>query len=894
MDSRWEKIEEALCYAAEVPLTDRSSWLDQFCQGDEHLRAEIESLLNSELAAKDFLEYSVAPYAGMLLDEEFAQTPSLKVGPYRVLREIGRGGMGVVYVAEREDEFRQRVAIKLLKRGLDTEDILRRFRNERQILASLNHPNIAKIFDGGMTDDGLPYFVMEYIDGSTLLQHCESRALSNQERLRLFRRVCAAVQHAHQNLIIHRDLKPSNILVSNEGMIKLLDFGVAKLLSADPSDGAVSQTHAAHRVMTPEYASPEQVRGEHVTTLTDVYSLGVVLYELLTGAKPYKLKDTSAAELSRAICESEPSKPSEAVSSELLDNAEQVRTVIRNPKLLRGDLDNIVLMALRKDPARRYKSVDQFSEDIRRHLDGLPVIARQDTFAYRTSKFINRHRVGVIAASVVALAIIAGGVISIWEAHRATVQRARAERRFNEVRKLSNSLMFEIHDSVQNLQGSTPTRQLIVSRALEYLNSLATESSDDASLQEELATAYRKVGDIQGNPYSANLGDIDGAMTSYARAQSIYESLIKGNSKNTAARRDLTALYDRIGEIRLHASNTKGALEVFQKALELRQQLITENPNDAALQREVAVSHMKIGEASQKLGDVKTALEQERQALSTFESIAAHDPQNAKASRDVTIALNKLGYILFVAGDFSASLELYRKAFAIAETLAAKDVTNAVAQRDLSICYNNIGRILLKQKDATGAEENFQKSLIVAQNLAAKDPKNELARSDVAYVLVRLGVAQTAASKYREALASERESLTINEALIAANPKHAFTLEEIGDGYMNIGEALEKMNDKDAAFANYRRGVAAREKVSALDPTDAQYRQAVAEAYQTLCRVDGDLTHWNEARSWCERSLSIWHDLQSRGAVSEADVSKLAETEAQLKRCDQVLARTRR
>src|SRR5207237_3543162 len=231
-----------------------------------------------------------------------------------ILNEIGRGGMGVVYLATRKDEeFRHQVAIKLVKRGLDTEDILRRFRNERQILASLNHPNIAKLFDGGMTTDGLPYFVMEYVEGLPLLQYCDDHNVSTHERLRLFRHVCAAVQHAHQNLIIHRDLKPTNILTTSEGEVKLLDFGVAKLLSPGSPEGAPTQTQAALRVMTPEYASPEQVRGQHVTTATDVYSLGVVLYELLTGAKPYKLKDTSPGELSRAICDSEPSKPSEAV-----------------------------------------------------------------------------------------------------------------------------------------------------------------------------------------------------------------------------------------------------------------------------------------------------------------------------------------------------------------------------------------------------------------------------------------------------------------------------------------------------------------------------------------------------------------------------------------------------
>src|SRR5687768_7381255 len=283
MNSRWEKVEEAVGQVIELTPTARGPWLDEFCDGEEDLRAEIDSLLNSHSAAERFLENSVAPYIDKLLQKDIVSPVRENIGRYRIEREVGRGGMGVVYLAEREDEFRQQVAIKVVKRGLDTEDILRRFHNERQILASMNHPNIAKIFDGGMTEDGLPYFVMEHVEGTPLTKYCNQQALSISDRLRLFRHVCAAVQHAHQNLIVHRDLKPSNILVTADGEPKLLDFGVAKVLS-DSVDGSATMTQVGQRIMTPEYASPEQVRGQRVTTATDVYSLGVVLYELLTGS----------------------------------------------------------------------------------------------------------------------------------------------------------------------------------------------------------------------------------------------------------------------------------------------------------------------------------------------------------------------------------------------------------------------------------------------------------------------------------------------------------------------------------------------------------------------------------------------------------------------------------
>src|ERR1051326_636844 len=435
----WKEIEEVFQAALEVAPADLNGWLTERCAADQELRREVESLLAAERASSDFLSKSDLPKAACLFlsDQTEMTLIGRHIGPFKILKELGRGGMGVVYLAERDqNEFRQTVAIKLIRRGLDTDDILHRFRNERQILASLTHPNIGKLFEGGTNDEGLPYFVMEYIEGLPLLQYCDEHALSVADRLKLFRSVCAAVQHAHQNLIIHRDVKPSNILVTSDGEVKLLDFGVAKVLNPDLTGGALAQTRAAARVMTPEYASPEQVRGQHVTTATDIYSLGVILYELLTGTKPYKLKDNSPDELSRAICDSQPSKPSLAMAEFELQKADlrgdgqsttNPHSEIRNPKFLRGDLDNIILMALRKDPERRYKSVEHFSEDIRRHLEGLPVIAAKDTFSYRSGKLIKRHKLGFAAVLVIVMALLGGVGATLWQARRARQERDKAQ-----------------------------------------------------------------------------------------------------------------------------------------------------------------------------------------------------------------------------------------------------------------------------------------------------------------------------------------------------------------------------------------------------------------------------------------------------------------------------------
>ncbi len=441
---RWQRIEEVFGTALDIPPDERAAFLRTVCGGDEALRREVEALLASHRRAGSFIQAPVFEDALTLIKPaEPALEKGHRIGPYEIIREIGRGGMGVVYLATRaDDEYKKRIAIKLIKRGMDTEDILRRFRNERQILASLNHPNIARLLDGGTTEDGLPYFMMEYIEGLPLVEYCDAMQLPTIERLRLFRKICAAVQHAHQNLVVHRDLKPSNILVSSDGEPKLLDFGIAKFLNVEQSPQVTAQTATMMRLMTRDYASPEQVLGRPITTASDVYALGILLYKLLTGHHPYQFKTPLPGEVERVICETEPHRPSDAVSRiELVTTADGLSTQITpqqvssargsQPEKLRralsGDLDNIVLMSLRKEPTRRYKSVEQFSEDIGRHLAGLPVIARKDTFTYRAGKFIARNQVAVAAAAIVLLAILTGLTVSIWQARTARRERAKAE-----------------------------------------------------------------------------------------------------------------------------------------------------------------------------------------------------------------------------------------------------------------------------------------------------------------------------------------------------------------------------------------------------------------------------------------------------------------------------------
>jgi serine/threonine-protein kinase len=419
---RWAHVKKLFDAAVDLAPDERAVLIARECDGDDALRLEVESLLESDRLTGEFIEEPMVEIPSDLFPDTLEESlVGRQFGAYQIIREIGRGGLGAVYLAARaDDEYRKEVALKVVRRGLDTDDILRRFRNERQILAQLDHPNIARLTDGGTTDNGLPYFVMDYVRGEPLGAYCEAHGLGTTERLNLFRKVCSAVTYAHQNLVIHRDLKPSNILVAADGEPKLLDFGIAKLLGSE--EEPLAQTMAGQRLMTPDYASPEQVKGEKITTASDVYSLGVVLYELLTGRRPYRLKTRTPDEIARAITTQEPERPSSAVTK-----VDHPPSSILHPRSLRGDIDNIVLMAMRKEPARRYASVGQFSEDIRRHLAGLPVFARKDTVSYRAGKFVNRHRIGVAAAALILLSLLAGIIATLIQVRTARRERARAE-----------------------------------------------------------------------------------------------------------------------------------------------------------------------------------------------------------------------------------------------------------------------------------------------------------------------------------------------------------------------------------------------------------------------------------------------------------------------------------
>ena len=782
----------------------------------------------------DAIEQCAADASLLLVDADSdgAKTGN-RIGPYKILREIGRGGMGAVYLAARDDEhYRQQVAIKLIKPGLGGDVIRRRFRNEMQILAELNHANIARLFDGGETADGQPYLVMEYVEGNPINQYCDEKQLTTEQRLNLFCTVCSAVQYAHQHLVIHRDIKPGNILVTSDGVPKLVDFGIAKLL--DQATFGAELTATAMPFMTPQYASPEQLRNESVTTATDVYSLGVVLYELLSGRSPYRFKSRVPHEIARAICDDDPERPSTAVAAE---NGHQ-RDVTKRRKRLDADLDNIVLMAMRKEPQRRYATPEQLAEDIQRHLNGLPVRARHDTFTYRAGKFIRRQKIAVAAVALVAITLLVGIIATTWQARVARAERARSERRFNEVRQLANSIVFEVHDAVSNLPGSTPARSLIVQRGLTYLDSLAKDAAGDRGLQRELAAAYEKLGAVQYTPSVAHLGDLPGALESHRKAAALRESLVGADPSNREYRRDLLDSYWFIATLLGAQGDMPSELKMLREQLPARQELASTEQSGFVDRYNFAGTHAYIGSLLMLMGDSQGALENQREALRLREEIAALDPDTARARRALTISYEYLGLAMDQAGDTNGALEVQQRGLQMRESLVAADPLNIDLRLMLAESHRYVGEVLFKLGNRDAAHDHYRKQLALTRDMVAAEPGNVQFRRNEAVALVNIGDVEAHAGENAKALSHYQEALRIREQLSSAAKEDTTIRRELAEVWMKLGDVLDKTGSRSQALENYRKSVETLETLAARIPTHAGIRVLLAEAHSKAARLN--------------------------------------------------------
>jgi eukaryotic-like serine/threonine-protein kinase len=703
--------------ALERTPEDARVFLDQACAGDPETRAEVDSLLKFQTQANGFIEQGALKIAAEALAQDGSLAGEEMIGDYKILSKIGAGGMGDVYLAE-DMQLRRKVALKLVRAAMSTDDIVARFCHEEHILASLNDPNIAHLYGGGVTANGIPFFVMEYVEGLRIDEYCDRHDLTTTARLQLFRKVCSAVHYAHQHLVIHRDLKPSNILVTEAGEPKLLDFGIAKLLKAGESAPAVTLVG----VMTPDYASPEQVRGHAITTASDVYSLGVIFYELLTGHGPYQVKNRNPGEIARAITDQEPARPSSAIAKR---DGSNPQFAIRNPKFLKGDLDNIVLMALRKDPARRYQSVGQFSADIQRHLDGLPVIARNDTVAYRTSKFIKRHPFGVAAAALILLSLVGGMVTTTWQAQVARHEKAKAEDVKNALVRMlnySNPVVF----SPQN-NGQKTVKEILDETAKQIENGeFSNQPEVKVELEQIIAECYFGQGDYAlGSKYTQEYLDLHRKLYGENSIKTLAASeqragMLFGEGKLTESEKHYRKILplmrseERRGNIK--AETLADALNMFGY---LRRTQGDSKEAELSFRESLALSSQMPKESLYIIGPTRSTLASTladegrfEEALQTArEAVAEYRQRGETDTPNFGFTLTVLGGFLTEKGDYAAADADLRDAEAIfRKLLVPSHLWSGDNLRNQAISYYQQGRYAESLSKVTGALKIYRES----------------------------------------------------------------------------------------------------------------------------------------------------------------------------------------
>jgi len=848
VEARWEQVKSIVASALELPAQDRLAYLNSTCSPE--IREEVESLLSASGDGSTFFDHpALERHAGIDLD--FDPLIGAKVGAYQIVSRIGEGGMGTVYRAVRDDEhYEAQVAIKVLRRGMSSAFIVERFRNERQILARLNHPNIARLLDGGTTSDDRPYFVMELVDGAPLDEYCDAHRLHTSDRLKLFRQVCSAVQYAHANLIVHRDLKPTNILITPDGAPKLLDFGIAKMLTTDGPSEHLQTTMAAIRLMTPDYASPEQVRGEPITTATDVYALGVLLFELLTGHHPYRrVKPTH--ELERMICDVDPERPSAAVrwTETVVDR--RGTTLVLTPewvsgardgrpeklsRRLRGDLDNIVLRAMSKDPQKRYESAGQLSQEIRRHLENEPVIARPDSIAYRTSKFAARHKAAVVAAALIVVAALGGGAVAFREAREARIARAEAERRFNDVRHLATSFLFEFHDAIQNLPGSTAARALVVRKALAYLDSLSRESTGSASLQRELAEAYERVSEVQGSSSQASLGDTAGAAQSLRRGLVLREALARQNPDSADDQLALASAHGKAAQYVGDLGDANAALESLKKSFSIRERVYSGHSGDLKMKRSIAVGYWELGVGFAETGSYQDSLKARLESLRLFQELHRVNPTSgnmrsvALLHKNVSATLNRLGRP-------EEALIHSRKALETDVARAHENPTDVQARKDLAFSYGEVGEDLAAMKRLPEALENYNRSLQHRREIAREDPWDAHAQASAANMEYRIAALLLDMGQVREALDRHRRTLAARQAFVQQDPANVTAQVNVAQSHSGIGDVYLRQGSVQLARASYEKAFAILSGLRAKGALSKMYAEAFKKAEESVTKL---------------------------------------------------------
>lgn len=790
--SQWPKVEALFHEALEIDEHRRDEFLRERCGDDVSLYRSVADLVAADAQTRDVIGQAVSGAAGAVEAEAFV---GRSVGPWRLVREVGHGGMGTVYLAERaQGDFEQRAALKLIRLGMDSEQILERFRRERQILARLEHPEIARLLDGGLTEDGRPYFAMEFVEGRPIDRYCDEEGLSLEDRLRLFTKVCRAVAYAHRSLVVHRDLKPDNILIADDGSVRLLDFGIAKVLEDD--DGEDTRTRTAFRVMTPGHASPEQVRGEAVGTSTDIYSLGLILYQLLSGLKPYEISNRSPLEIERTVCESEVERPSARLAGADAGLAERIAADRSTDpswlrRRLRGDLDMICLGALRKEPERRYGSVEALAGDLTRHLDGLPVTVRPDTVGYRVGKMVRRHPTGFAASLAVVMGI--AGLTGVY-VDRITEERDRARDEAAKAAEIAGFLqgLFQVSDPSESRGESVTARELLDEGAVRVADELAGQPGVQATMMRVIGDVYHVI------------GLTDRAVPMLEEALESQRTLYGDRHEEVATTRMALGLAHQT------RGNLRAAEPLLREAVELRVALLgephpdvaealsnlafleetlgNESAAEALYRRTLAMQrtlypegHPRVTYSTVKLGGLLRRVGQADEAEPLLrEGLAAQRAEYGDVHPEVAATMRNLASLLRDEGAYAEADTLYGEALAIRRTLFGDEhaeVANVLNSRAL----------LLNRMDERERAIETMRELVALHGRVHPDP-----HPDVAAALSNLA----SMLRSEESVELYRRSMRIlDQVTPEGHPNRAYPRVGLASLYMEWGapEAAEPL-----------------------------------------------------------------------------------------------------
>ena len=917
---RWRKVKE-ICFAVlDREPDERSAALRELCAGDDELRRDVEVMI-ADACREESVYVAASPRAvatpagisplAALAGGGAADWKPEVIGEFRIVRIVGEGGMGVVYEARQQEPSRT-VALKVIRPGLATPEVLRRFRQEAHALGRLQHPGIAQIYETGTADTPFgpqPYFAMEFIRGQSLRAYAEQHHPSVRHRLELIARICDAVHHAHQRGLIHRDLKPSNILIDDTGQPKVLDFGVARLTDSDLH--ATHQTDLGQLIGTLAYMSPEQVTADplELDIRSDVYALGVILYEQLAGRLPYTIS----------------TRIPEAVKTIQQEDPQRLSSVSRS---YRGDLETIASKALEKDKNRRYGSAAALAADIRRYLGNEPISARPASATYQLQKFARRHRALMTGIVAVILALTAGIVATTREAlrarraeglaearaveageqrHRAEAQtvisdnerkraeaeelrasaaaavaateRDRAKSRLQDIRRLAGSFLFEFHDGIKDLPGSMNARELVVKRALEYLDRLSGEPDQDVDFRRELGDAYLRIADIQGHPFSPSLGRSADALVSYRKARDIFESIARDSPSDRGRALNMSAVVsERMGQIMARMGDTAAGLKEQQRAAKVFTMTAKEEPGNLVRQRNLTIAHQNLGDSFLRMGDLDTAMREYRTMQENCLRLLAKDPIRAEYRSDLAYSHQKIGDLLFFRrGEIDGALLEYQKLLDIRRPLVAENPNNGVLKRELLMGLERMGVVITRQKDFPKALEYLEQAQQIARDLSAADAKNAVVKRDlmsltsnVAEVQLRMGRTDDAIASFNEAIATARE-------LLAINPKSAQYRDGLAGLEYNRAEMLARKSELDGAQAGYESSRTMFADLTKEDAQNVSYKEQLAIVYRAMGNLARKRESGEEACQRYRQAADLFAAIGSRLSGEHTATAKEVE-----------------